>query len=108
MFKTPKVLPPKWTSPEDWKKNPSTKWKMVVELLKHILNARNDAEMPQQKPGTSPGEGEIEFPEIEGDGEGNANAKVVVYVEFVKHMPWFSTVSLASRGFSLTHHCKGS
>ena len=90
LFRHPKQLPAKWEVADDWKKNPSTKWTMVINLVKHILKAADDDEMPRQKPGTAAADGEIEFPDIKGEEEGKA--KIVVYVEFVKHMPWFSHV----------------
>lgn len=69
-----------------WRKEPSTKWTMLVKLLRRLLATDDPAFFPRWKQeGKHEYEGFLDYKETEFVGhEGQGTGKIVIYVEFVK------------------------
>jgi hypothetical protein len=82
---------PKINSLEDWQKNPSTKYQVCIDTVKHLLS-RDDAPKPE-----SDSDGKVIFPPLppvsEGEFTPGSTRKGIIYAEFTSMVPFLQDVS---------------
>ena len=83
-------------SEETWKENPSTKWTMLVRLLKRLLATDDESFFPRWVK-TGEGDSDEGYEEYRDDEfvpeEHSGDSKIMIYVEFTKTIEALRDVS---------------